>query len=48
MSLISAAVRLSEEAPIDNPAVPAWAFGAFGFGVLVVLLIITVMLKVER
>ena len=48
MSMISAAVRLAEEAPIDNPSVPAWAFGLFGFGVLAVLLIITAMLKVER
>jgi hypothetical protein len=48
MSLINAAARLAEEAPIDNPSVPAWAFGAFGFGILAVLLIITVMLKVER
>jgi hypothetical protein len=48
MSMISAAVRLAEEAPIDNPSVPSWAFGAFGFGILAVLLIVTVMLKVER
>jgi hypothetical protein len=48
MSLIAAAVRLSEEAPVESSAVPAWAFGVFGFGVLVALLIVTVMLKVER
>jgi hypothetical protein len=48
MSLISAAVRLSEEAPVEHSGLPPWAFGVFGFGVLVALLIVTVMLKVER
>ena len=48
MSLISAAVRLSEEAPVEHSQLPAWVFGVFGFGVLVALLIVTVMLKVDR
>jgi hypothetical protein len=49
MSLISAAVRLAEEAPAEGHSeVSPYLFGAFGFGVLVVLLIITMMLKVER
>lgn len=48
MSLITAAVRLAEEAPVETSSVPAWAFGLFGFGVLAALLIVTVMLKVER
>lgn len=48
MSMISAAVRLAEEAPVESSGVPAWGIGLFGFGVLVALLIVTVMLKVER
>ena len=48
MSLITAAVRLAEEAPVETSSLPAWAFGLFGFGVLAALLIVTVMLKVER
>ncbi len=48
MSLINAAVRLSEEAPVESAGVPAWVIGLFGFGVLLALLIITVMIKVER
>jgi len=48
MSLINAAVRLSEEAPIESSGVPAWGIGLFGFGILLALLIVTVMIKVER
>ena len=48
MSMISAAVRLAEEAPVESSSVPAWAFGLLGFGILAALLIVTVMLKVER
>lgn len=48
MSLIAAAARFSEEAPVETSSMPAWAFGVLGFGTLAVLLIITVMLKVER
>lgn len=48
MSLIAAAVRLSEEAPVEHSGIPAWGIGLVGFGVLVALLVVTVMLKVER
>ena len=48
MSMISAAVRLAEEAPVESSGVPSWAFGLLGFGILAALLIVTVMLKVER
>lgn len=48
MGLIQAAVALAEEAPIDNPAVPAWAFGAFAFVVLGGLLVFVMMTKVGR
>jgi hypothetical protein len=48
MSLIAAAVRLSEEAPVESSGIPPWGIGLFGFGVLVALLVVTVMLKVER
>jgi hypothetical protein len=37
MSLISTAVRLSEEVPVEHSGLPAWAFGVFGFGVLAAL-----------
>lgn len=47
MSLVNAVARLAEEAPVENASVPAWAIGGFAFGLLAVLLIVTVMLKVE-
>lgn len=48
MGLIQAAVALAEEAPIDNPAVPTWAFGVFTFVVLGALLVGVMMTKVGR
>lgn len=48
MGLINAAVTVAGEAPIDNPAVSAWWFGAFTFGALVLGLIVVMMLKVGR
>ncbi|MFM8156473.1 MAG: hypothetical protein ACKOAF_10500 [Actinomycetes bacterium] len=48
MSMLAAAVRLSEEAPATHSGIPAWGIGLLGFGILVGLLIVTVMLKVER
>jgi len=47
MSLVTAVARLAEEAPVENPAVPAWAIGGFAFVLLGALLVVTVMLKVE-
>ncbi len=48
MGLIQSAVELAQEAPIDNPSVPAWAFGLATFVVLGGLLVVTMMLKVGR
>ncbi|MDD2858023.1 MAG: hypothetical protein PHU75_05040 [Candidatus Nanopelagicales bacterium] len=48
MGLVNAAVTLASEAPIDNPAVSAWWFGAFTLGALVVGLVVVMMLKVGR
>lgn len=49
MSVLATAVRLSEEAaPASHSGVPAWGIGLLGFGILVGLLVVTVMLKVER
>ena len=48
MGLIQAAVDIAQEAPIDNPAVPTWAFGVFAFLALSALLGVTMMLKVGR
>lgn len=47
MSLVSAAVMASEAAGESAP-LPAWAFGLAAFGVLVLLLIITMMINVDR
>jgi len=40
-------VLMASEAA-GEASVPAWVFGLFGFGVLVGLLIITMMIKVDR
>ncbi len=48
MGLIQSAVALAQEAPIDNPAIPAWGFGVFAFLVLGGLLGFTMMIKVGR
>ena len=49
MSLIhAAAVLASEEASNASPGVPAYAIGLFAFGVLVVALIVTMMINVNR
>ena len=45
--LVAGALRLSEEPLVDDPSVPAWAFGVFAFAVLVVLLVVTMMVKVD-
>ena len=49
MSLIhAAAVLASEEAANASQGVPAYAVGLFAFGVLVVCLIVTMMINVNR
>ncbi|CAB4910053.1 MAG: hypothetical protein F2923_00190 [Actinobacteria bacterium] len=48
MGLISTAVALAAEAPVDNPQVPPYLFGLFTFAALGVLLVITMMIKVGR
>ena len=48
MGLIQSAVAIAQEAPIDNPSIPAWAFGGFAFLVLGGLLVFTMMIKVGR
>ena len=48
MGLIQSAVAIAQEAPIENPAVPPWAFGVFAFLVLGGLLVFTMMIKVGR
>jgi hypothetical protein len=49
MSLIhAAAVLASDEAATVSHGVPAYAVGLFGFGVLVVALIATMMINVNR
>ncbi len=49
MSLIhAAAVLASEEAANASHGVPAYVVGLFGFGVLVVGLIATMMINVNR
>lgn len=48
-SLISTAILASEEgAAVSEGGFPAWGFGAVALGALVVLLVITVMLNVDR
>ena len=48
MGLIQSALVLAQEAPIDDPAVPSWAFGVFTFLALGGLLVFTMMIKVGR
>ncbi len=48
MGLIQSAVELAQEAPIDNPSVPTWAFGLAAFAILAGLLVVTMMIKVGR
>ncbi|MDO8732026.1 MAG: hypothetical protein Q7L55_05565 [Actinomycetota bacterium] len=48
MGLIQSAVQLAQEAPINDPSIPPWGFGAFAFVVLGVLLAFTMMIKVGR
>jgi hypothetical protein len=49
MSLIhAAAVLASEEAANASPGVPAFVVGIFAFGLLVVCLIVTMMINVDR
>ena len=47
-ALIAAAVRLSEESPAENPAVSPFVIGGSAFGLLVVLLVVTYLLDVNR
>lgn len=47
-SVISTAVLASEGAAVSESGFPSWGFGAVALGALVVLLIITVMLNVDR
>jgi hypothetical protein len=47
-ALIAAAVRLSEESPVEDPAVPPYVIGGFAFLVLVVLLVVVYLMNVER
>ncbi|MDP2289442.1 MAG: hypothetical protein Q8M73_12875 [Actinomycetota bacterium] len=46
MGLIQTAFEIAQEAPIDNPSIPVWAFGVFTFLALGALLGVTMMLKV--
>ncbi|MBU6244703.1 MAG: hypothetical protein KGP12_05755 [Actinomycetales bacterium] len=47
MGLINAAVVwANEEGGAAHASTPAWAFGVFAFGALVVALIVTMMIKV--
>ncbi|MEI7452687.1 MAG: hypothetical protein WCK04_00485 [Actinomycetes bacterium] len=48
MGLITTAVALANEAPVDNPQISAYAFGLFTFAALGLLLVITMMIKVGR
>ena len=48
-ALAAAVVRLNDAEPlIDNPGVPVWVFGIAAFGILVLLLVITMMINVDR
>lgn len=46
MGLINTAIVLASEEGAAQAATPAWAFGVFAFGALVVGLIVTMMIKV--
>ena len=48
MGLITTAVAVASEAPVDNPQLSAYAFGLFTFAALGLLLVITMMTKVGR
>jgi hypothetical protein len=48
MGLITTAVVLASEAPVDNPQISPYAFGLFTFAALGLLLVITMMTKVGR
>lgn len=47
-ALIAAAVRLSEEAPVEDPAVSPYVIGGFALVALIVLLLVTYLIDVDR
>ncbi len=47
MGPLSGALVLSEEA-VEHAVTPAWVFGATAFGVLMLLLVITLLINVDR
>jgi len=48
MSTLAAVIRLSEEAGAEHSEISPFVFGGVAFGVLVLLLIITMMINVDR
>ena len=48
MSTLAAVVRLSEEAGAEHGEISPFIFGGVALGILVLLLIITTMINVDR
>lgn len=48
MDAVTAAVRLSETAGSEGGHLSPYVFGAVGLGVLLLLLVITLMINVDR
>lgn len=48
MSTLSTAVVIANETAAAEGGTPAWVFGLFAFGVLVVALVVTTMINVDR
>ena len=48
MSTLAAVVRLSEEAGAEHSVISPFVFGGVALGVLVLLLVITLMINVDR